>query len=349
MTKPDIGVRLSIRLLLPYCTPACDVRIVATLAETLERHVPQSDAETSGLIEHCKNLLRQKSVRVLDGCVNLCLCRYRQYLADQRPGGAMHWLLQGLQLEVLVFGEDATELSDSPSSSNPWEQLAASGTCYRMLVTWCLTTSQSLLKLLVGDPCHDALVREAAGEMVASIAENNEDVTEISEVSLLKLVYAMIHAFTEKQDVIVAHKIVECLEETVNDDGIVSALAHSSMSWNLLRLALIILHSDEQNPSSSFESSFDVHGIQTLLTCLTHVTVGTTTTGAVDDASRSKLVQEMRLAFGKGLMRAMVSENKRRKPKNESTRNPLQDFRSVHLGRLSLADQEKVVTMMLDS
>ena len=89
----DVGVRLVVRLLLPFAQPKADPRIVATLAHAVEHHTPKSDVEVRNLLSLCRELVERKSVRVLDGCVSLVLSRYRNYMEQRRPGGALHWLL----------------------------------------------------------------------------------------------------------------------------------------------------------------------------------------------------------------------------------------------------------------
>jgi hypothetical protein len=53
----DIGARLVVRLLLPYAKPKGDISIVATIAETLDRHSPGSDVAARNLIDLCRKLI----------------------------------------------------------------------------------------------------------------------------------------------------------------------------------------------------------------------------------------------------------------------------------------------------
>ena len=99
----DLGTRLSVRLLLPHVKIDGDVRVTANLVDVLEHHSPQTDAEANTLLSLCRSLVERKNVRVLDGCVSSALARYRYFLQDQRPGGAVHWLLAGMELESLVL------------------------------------------------------------------------------------------------------------------------------------------------------------------------------------------------------------------------------------------------------
>ena len=66
-------------------------------------HRRPPDAEANTLLALCRKLVERKNVRVLNGCVSIALSRYRHFLRDQRPGGAVHWLLTGMELESLVL------------------------------------------------------------------------------------------------------------------------------------------------------------------------------------------------------------------------------------------------------
>ena len=339
--QQDLATRLSVRLLLPHIKPRGDLRIAATLADTLDHHTPQSDAEARTLLALCRSLVKRKNVRVLDGCVSIALSRYWHYVRDQRPGGSVYWLLAGMELESLVLCADGTERTGS------WQRYLSSGVCYRLLFAICMETTQSLLKGLLGDEDGAALVYARAREMVTALEESTL-ASYVPCAQGLSHVVQMASAIVErKDDVLVASSIVACLEEKRNeeDDGVVMSLARSSMHWDLLRLAQLLL---EKNVERDFSSPFDVRGMQVLLERFTVVT-------ASRELERLKPLSteetmKMRTALANGLMRAFVAENSKKK---RAVTNPSGNFSvagifAADLAKHSRDKQEKVVEMMLD-
>lgn len=357
-SEPDLCVSLSTQLLLPFAKPSGDVRIVATLGETLERHGPSTDVEARVLLDLCRDLVARKSRRVLDGCVNLILFRYQHYLSEQSFGSAIHWLLKGIELEVLLYAT-----IDGVRDDKAWEIVNASGVFGTLLCSSCLTASKSLLADLVGDEDRSSsagLDYVRAQEMAASIEEDDPSALahKIPEVKLLIHVFGMARAFVSKEgDEAVAKNIVACLEETVDadDNGVVAPLAHCALYWDLLSLAYSILKRDEGLASVETDaaenknvSSFDVQGIRVLMTKFTELTLGNDKGSAECGGTVALEESSLRLALGTGLERAIVAENSKRhefglpKPHGQ-----LGLARSSKLSSYSHSEQEKIVQIML--
>jgi hypothetical protein len=342
----DLGTRLAVRLLLPHVEIDADLRITANLVDTLEHHSPQTDAEANTLVSLCHKLVERKNVRVLDGCVSIALSRYQHFLRDQRPGGAVHWLLKGMELESLV-------LCNGAKRTGAWQRALSTGVCYRLLVTYCMETSNALLKGLLGDEEGAALLY-ARGQQMVTAQEESEMAAFIPAVKVLEHIVIMAEAIAErKDDSLVASSIVACLEERANDEdeGVVSSLARSSMHWGLLRLAKDILDRNTQRERLEelhlYTASFDVRGMQVLLERFTVIT-------SSREMERLKAVsaeetQKIRLALGEGLMRAFVAENVTKKI--ASSRVPKVSVTGIYasdLGKVSREKQEFVVQKMLD-
>jgi hypothetical protein len=342
----DLGTRLAVRLLLPHVEIDADLRITANLVDTLEHHSPQTDAEANTLVSLCHKLVERKNVRVLDGCVSIALSRYQHFLRDQRPGGAVHWLLKGMELESLV-------LCNGAKRTGAWQRALSTGVCYRLLVTYCMETSNALLKGLLGDEEGAALLY-ARGQQMVTAQEESEMAAFIPAVKVLEHIVIMAEAIAErKDDSLVASSIVACLEERANDEdeGVVSSLARSSMHWGLLRLAKDILDRNTQRERLEelhlYTASFDVRGMQVLLERFTVMT-------SSREMERLKAVsaeetQKIRLALGEGLMRAFVAENVTKKI--ASSRVPKVSVTGIYasdLGKVSREKQEFVVQKMLD-
>jgi hypothetical protein len=312
--RADIGIRLAISLLLPHATPKGDHRIEASLAEILSHHKPETDTETTQLLDLVRPLVVKKSVRVMDGCTNLVLSRYQHY-ADNAVG-AVYWLLRGVELEREAYGFEV-------------------GSCNRLLLTSCITTAQALLMGLVGEHENLGTTFAHAKDLATSIREDDLDTSAIREVSVLLHVVDLAIAIVQTQgDSIVASHIFSCLIEGIRNDGVVYTLAHPSMHWDFLQLAYVILNNDNTS------APFDVSGMECLLMRLTEIVMAT-------DKEHDD-IPKMRLAFAQGLMRAHIAENAKRKIVTSPSSSRIQGALSTKLTSFSQADQERIVTKMLD-
>lgn len=342
----DLATRLTVRLLLPHIRTDSDVRITATMADTLSHYLPQTDAEAKALIALCHGLVERKNIRVADGCVSIALARYRHFLAEQRPGGAVYWLMQGMELE-------SWGLCDGPSRTGAWQTALSNGVCYRLLVAYCQETADDLLKGILGDGKGTALLYARGKEMSAAL-EEDDLAPFIPAVKVLNHVLIMAGAVAErKDDSLVASSIIACLEERPDDEdnGVVSCLARIPMHWNLIRLAKVILDRNSEREAVEamhlFTASFDVRGMQVLLERFTSIVATTEMEGgkiASDD-----VIYQTRLALAEGLMRAFVAENATKQiPTSTMSRKSVAGVYSANLSKVSREQQEMVVQNMLE-
>lgn len=353
----DIATRLVAQFLIPHIKLENDIQITATLVETLEHHYPQSDAEANALLGLCRSLVERKNVRVLDGCVSICLARYRYYLKDQRPGGAFHWLLVGMEFESLILGSREKgskmmlDIAESATNTN-WQRAQEAGVCHRLLVNYCLETTGGLLKSMLGEGEESfSIFHGRAKEMIATAVEETDFSTFIRPARALENMLLIANAIAEsRSDGIVATNIVALLEERADEDdsGVVSCLARFSMHWDLLRLAKAVLQRDSDLQSANakkFTSSFDVHGMQVLLERFTVI-------AAAKDMEMTPLMQEeirgFRLALGEGLMRSFVVENATKRIHSRASKSSVSGIWSADLRKYSREKQELVVARMLD-
>ncbi|KAL3903704.1 MAG: hypothetical protein SGILL_010346, partial [Bacillariaceae sp.] len=199
----DLGARLVARLLLPLIKIGSDIQYTAALVETLEHHSPSSDSDAKSLLALCRKLVERKNVRVLDGCDAICMARYVQYKKEGRPGGAVFWLLTGIELESLV-------LCDGANRSGSWQNALSHGVCYRKLVADFSETAQLMIKCLIGIQEEDgaATVYARAQEMVLRAQEDSTLTPFIRPVKVLENVVTMATAIYErKSNSIVANGI----------------------------------------------------------------------------------------------------------------------------------------------
>ena len=345
-SQASVGARVSTRLLLPYATPDRP-RVTATLAETLGRHSPRTDAEARDLLVLGEDLVARGSVRVCDACNSVSHTRYRHHAAAGRPGAAVHWLLRGIECWHVLRAsrEDAEGLPHSPLLV----QLA--GMCGRRFVTVCTETARALLSE-AANATGEALVHyhAVAREILEAIAQGPGDMSDLvardPSVVLLQHIFDIAEATAANKSDVVAQNIVACLDETVDSegDGVVSILAPPSMRPHFLQIALEILETEEEEEAggtmedasgaaaadggASGSCSFQVGGIHALMARFTQLTFSSTMTpGAIHDASMGKkrhAAQEgsnllpfdeqcLRRALCKGLMRAFLAENAERK------------------------------------
>jgi hypothetical protein len=340
----DLGTRLSIRLLLPHIKTGSDMRITATLVETLEHHSPKTDAEANNLLSLCRKLVERKNTRVLDGCDAICLARYQYYLRECRPGGAVHWLVTGMELESLV-------LCEGSKRSGAWLRALSSGVCFRRLVAELTETSHSLLKKLFGEETQGAAVLYSrANEMLTALDESNL-ASFLPSVKVLENVRSMAKAIKERKDKsVIATSIIACLEERADDedDGVVSSLAPSCMHLDLLRLAQLFLNRDGEDSQLSV-SCFDVKGMGVLLSTFTNVTKTLDMKKQLDATISPIELQEMRLALGEGLKRAFVTENSMKKAAaSRKHKTSVVGLYAANFARVGREEQERAVNMMLE-
>eukprot|EP00536_Pseudo-nitzschia_multiseries_P000145 jgi/Psemu1/62505/estExt_Genemark1.C_30027 len=356
----DLGTRLAVRLLLPHIEIDSDLRITATLVDTLEHHSPKTDSEANMLLSLCRNLVERKNVRVLDGCASICLARHLFYIDKATPGGAVHWLLAGMEFESLV-------LCDGPKRSGDWQRALASGVCYRKLVAYFTETSRSLLKMLLGEEKGASLFYARAKEMIAATKEESRNnannlASFVPAVTVLENVLVIAGAIVErKDDSIVASSIVACLEERPNDedDGVVSSLARC-LGWDLFRLAMLVLEKDAKKVETQVDmdanndrsiSSFDVRGMGVLLSVFTIETKAREVRSQNETLSEQEAedLQRTRVVLAQGLKRAFVAENAmKRASAGRRSRASAERIYPANFSKHSREKQELAVQRMLE-
>mmetsp|Transcript_14323 Transcript_14323/g.22074 ORF Transcript_14323/g.22074 Transcript_14323/m.22074 type:complete len:742 (-) Transcript_14323:124-2349(-) len=328
-TSSGLGMRLATLLLVPHCSSKRDIRITATLAEALERFSPETDADAKLILDLVEPLVKEKkSRRILDGCVSMIVSRFRHHELHSAKL-AMEWLIRGIKFENYIFQFDGKE-----------EDEYCCSVCLGLLIRQCLSTSNILLQLLLGKSksCNPV----AVAEMVNSLGDYlNLDAVRLL-ISLNMIVISLISEETDSA-VTIATEISKILQRNKGQ-----CLAPPAMQWDLLLLALPILNSEqkrfEAGQAANFESAFDVTGIQAMMERFLHIT---TIQGHEEDKLKS--VDEINEALAKGLMRAFITENARRKQDKSNTMKAKgkKILVSTQIESYSSDDQEKLVEQML--
>lgn len=329
-SQPGVGARQAIRLLLPYATQKGNISIVAAISEILEHQAPQTDAEARSLLALCRPLVERKSVRILDGCTGVALYRYRWYLEKQQPGGGIDWLLNGIELESLVY-------------TTPTQ-----GSCYRTLTVACNEASDYLMQCLNGIAKIDRSAYLIVQAMVAALREAQFDTNTIPAVREVNAVLPIFDSMLKTVDYEqAASQIVTLLKERkVEKSGTCCVLARASMHWPLLRVATMIFDKEEEEV---FTAAFDKDGVCVLSDHL--MQFESIATGALERGPTEKEVCDLRAALGRALARAFVAENATKKLHRVSPRckhESINGILSTGLGKRPLTLQEDVVRSMLD-
>ena len=322
-SNTDIGMRLTALLLIPHCSSKRDLRITATLAESLERHCPNTDSEAHLLLDLVTPLVtKKKSVRILDGCISMIVGRYRNLMSAAKNSAlamvdskmAMDWLIVGNELEAALVGQ---------------------GVCYRLIVTCCQDMSSTLLQQLLGKEVGDDHSRILAARGFTDALHDKLD--DVPAVQLLGSMTAMAVAVVEKQpdrSSVAAPNIAKCLR----------GLAMPSMHWDLLTLAKKIIDVDFErygvSDKGAFESSFSVQDMHSLMESFVLLTT------LNDEPLEGE--QEMKLALANGLMLAFIRDNAQLKEPLPQPRTDVSMLRSTLIETYSVADQELLVSSILD-
>lgn len=307
--------------------------------------------EAENLISLCRRLVEKKSILVLEGCVSLALSRYRKYIKEDRPGGAVHWLLVGMELEAIVYA------AEKDGEIHNWDKMTASSICYRHLYGWFIRVAGDLLVAIMDEKEGLGLIRSTAKAMLESAKEGPMEgyVLKLFQVRTLEYVLGIYEGLSNSKNWSEAARNIKlCLQEEPNEleNGVVLSVAHRSMHLSLLRLGHRIVDEDEKRQATARAgehlSSFDVKGIQVLMEQLAEIPLCLQIEGSPPIPEEE--MKEMRLSLAKGLARAFVAENALRKDPIEEEPDDviISRIRSVDLHKHSLRTQERVVQMMLE-
>lgn len=300
----DIGVNLSIRLLLPHITPE-NTRLCAHAASILERHYPQSDSGAHTLLQMCEDFVKRGSRRMLDACDSIALSRYQYHKRRRDMDTAVTWLMKGINFASSMKSEDEGEaLHDFMLTA-----------CYRHLVDYCITTTSSILMEIVqysssGDSStllhrlqgNNKILTTIFGDGCAPIISSK------AYISLLSQEVDLGMNFINDDYSLAAANIIKCLEDGVDEENTVTTLAHPSLYGHFLSLAYDIMGS-EDIVSPAKLSIFDVNGIHTLLARFTEGFTMESKLVSYGQLREDITVKSMRLALANGLMRAFIREN----------------------------------------
>ncbi len=303
------------------------MHITAHVADILAQHWPKSDAEVRGLLTIAIDAVRRGSFRILDSCESLCFARHLYYRRLGKLEPSIFWLLRGVECSTKL-GVDVDDDDDVKEDEIPSDVVITRSMCFRQLTRLCVHMSTELLQALLQS---SSTTKEDVSLLFHVIKQTKDVQSVITDDEIADLVVLdpsvslFIHVtdigwnIFQRNDKDAAKAIIHCLEERRDLDGSMIILSYPEFYGCFLSLAFDILTTEdgpigENNDASS--ASFDVYGMQVLFCCLDRYCnaekYGTCT--LKNNGSRKLLrddinIENMRVAFGKGLMRAFVTQN----------------------------------------
>ena len=305
------------------------MQITAHVSEMISRHFPKSDAEVQGLLSTCIEAVERGSIRMLDACESLCFSRCLFHQRKGVLGKSIYWLLRGV--------ECASKLMSDGNEDNLRTDLT-NALCYRHLTRMCADMSTELLDGLSknsssssssssdnkGSISHLLHMIKQVKDVQGVIVDDEVSVLVTSDPSIALFLHVADIGWNilERNDKENAKAIIYCLEERLDVDGSVIILSPPGFYGYFLSLAFNVL-SDEEGPIGEITDSsvaFDVNGMNVLFCCFERHS-NPDRYGELSKGSEANIdFDTMRMALGKGLMRAFVSENaKMGKKKKESS------------------------------
>lgn len=347
----NVGVRTAVDFLLPYSLPKrvksgivgkpvasnCDIvyepQISAMIAHVLSHRSPTTDSEARDLLQLCEEAVRLGSIPIAEACETLAFSRASHYRANGIHSREVYWLLRGMEVLSLWLPPDRRRRLGFASRRHFDALCEGSGNALISMLSVAAVANLS-----------NAGVTEAEEREMSKVLRLAEDVLEgilrddavapllqgLVEASLLQHSVNLALADANGNTVQVATSIVHCLEEHVlseADGQVVSTAADPGMYPNLLHIAFAILVKEDEVseglPMEFAKCAFTVHGMHILMARLTQVLAwegiicvsneSTLPQPKQPPDARKECFRAMRLAFCKGLMRAISTEEPVRK------------------------------------
>jgi len=300
--QSDVGVRTTVRLLLPHAPPkkraasrgaAADntetkddiiyePRIAAMIAEAVSHRLPTTDAEARDLLQLCEETIQLGSVLIADACESLAFSRALHHSRSNNGSGNLTrevcWLLRGMEVQSCWLPED--------------RRRKLGFACRRRFDSLCEKSANNLITLFsvaaitnfsknVKNIKEMSLALRAAEDVLEGVLQDEVMAPVLKghvEANLLKYAVDIALADAKGDTVQVATDIIYCLEERCLSEGdyggVVSTLADPKMYSDFLRIAFAVLDKEEVSQGGPMEfakCAFTVHGMHILMARLTQV------------------------------------------------------------------------------
>lgn len=317
----DVGVRATVRLLLPHAPPTVDKthadnniiyepRVSALIAEAISHRLPASDAEARDLLQLCEDVIRLGGSVIADACESLAYSRSLHHRSKGNLNRETYWLLRGMEVQSCWLPSDRQRKLGFASRRH-FDSL-----CERSANNLiCIISQAAISNFSKSDVCMEnqkklSVLLRAAEDVLEGVLQDDVMASVLKghvEANLLKYAVDIALADAKGDTVQVATDIVHCLgERRLSEEygGVVSTLANPKVYLEFLNIAFAMLAKEEDaSEGKSMEDvkcSFTLHGMHILMARLTQVS-------SEAPADREKFFAAMRQSFCKGLVRAFVA------------------------------------------
>jgi hypothetical protein len=235
------------------------------------------------------------------------------------------------------FGTEMVANGQDPQNQH-FASIYTHTVCFRRLTFICANFATRILELM--SACLFSDNAEDSSSLTELLKESvrMKDIISSDDISRLVSFDPSICLFQYVVDVgwnfvhgdyhLAAMGIINCLKEQRDVDGSVIILANERLYGYLLSIAYKILTTEDETPLSKALASFDVQGMRVLFCRMTQYSShedykgNTTTTDVRMSRLHENITEEsMRLALGKGLMRAFIVQNKKNAEKSHKGLN----------------------------
>ena len=315
--QSDVGVRTTVRLLLPPAPPkrigeeiCYEPRIAAMIYETISHRYPDTDAEAHSLLDLCEEMISRGSARIANACESLAFCRASHHASTGNLSRQVYWLLRGIEIMTVWLPEDYRRVLGFASR--------------RHFDAMCEESADRLLSCLAAVSCFNgededelakltdctAVALGRASTILDAVIQDDSmagPLKDSVEVALLYHIVTIANKQAESDYTQVAVHIVNCLEEQ-SSGGSVTTLANSKMYYKLLRIAVAILGEEETSSGDSMSSTscaFTIYGLQILMARMNQVLFWER-----KSSDKAEYLGIMRMILCKGLVRAFASGSK---------------------------------------
>lgn len=321
----DIGVQLSLRLLLPYALEVGERGeiIRSLIAEILEHYAPSTERYARAIVSLVRPLVEKKSIQLLDATSTMLLSLYRQFMETYDFQAAVLVLLDGLELEKLVL---------------PDREL---GSCHRTLSVLCIDTAEKILSLVF--ETDEEKVTQLADAKVVGEAMTGAFVSQVNDVPeamLLARSMELVASLDNRERDETNDLILRIFQEDV-DRGVGGTVLRN-LHWHVLRIAQ---HALDHHPTATFDTKCISILMERFLQLSQYAEL--TKSNILDQDT----VASIETALANGLAKAFIAENARKEPQVEEYRAFGQEFgiNTSNLHNYSLDVQQRFVEELLDS
>jgi hypothetical protein len=316
----DLGVQLSVRLLLPFQE---EERIRAWVAEILEHYAPTTERYARAMVSLVSPLIERKSLQLLDATSTMLLALYRPCMEQLDFATAVWVLWEGVELESLVLLEESRAL----------------GACSRTLSLLCIDTAETILRLALA-VSEKEVTRLADAKVVgeAVVEALGPRIQAIPEALLLLHSMELVASLDQNDE-----KIIDSIFQLLQGDSKSGVVLLRTWHWHVLRIAQHVIDTDS--------AKLDTKCIRVLMERFIQLSEYAELHSSNSPMDPST-VASIETALANGLAKAFMFENAR-KAKTQQDDDDDDDSRSnintSNMHHYSLDVQQRFVEKLLDS